>query len=1126
MFIHLHLHSSYSLTEGAIKPKALVKHCKSENIPAVAVTDTNDLFGAMEFALEAASNGIQPIIGTQIELAGKAGQLVLLAQTAQGYRNLCAIVSEIYLNRKNGEDLSVPLQYVLDKAEGIIALTGGKEGLLAKALLEGKRELAQSQVEQLFTAFGDRLYIELQRHGLPHEKVIESDLIDFAYKYNIPLVATNEPYFLEPDMFEAHDALLCIADKTFVHEANRRRVTPEHYFKSDVEMQSLFKDLPEAIENTVEIAKRCSFLLQEIKPLLPKFSDDENKEIVDRATEGLKWRLENYVKDKPHEPYYDRLKFELDTIVKMGFAGYFLIVSDFIGWAKDHDIPVGPGRGSGAASVIAWALKITDLDPLHFNLLFERFLNPERVSMPDFDIDFCQERRDEVIRYVQQRYGDDRVAQIITFGKLQARAVVRDVGRVLNMPLGQVDRIAKMIPNNPANPITLEEAIAGDPEMQALRESDQILNKLFTIALQLEGLNRNASTHAAGVVIGDRPLVELLPVYRDEEGNMPATQFNMKYIEQAGLIKFDFLGLKTLTVIQKAIEMIAHKTGEKLDILKIPLDDEITYKLLSAGNTAGVFQVESAGMRDVLVKMRPDRFEDIIALVALYRPGPMDNIPQFIDVKNGKQEADYLHPKLRPMLEETYGIMVYQEQVMQAAQILSGYTLGGADLLRRAMGKKIQSEMDAQRAQFIKGAAEHSQVDAGQASAIFDQVDKFAGYGFNKAHAAAYALISYQTAWLKANYPVEFMAASMTLDMGNTDKLAGFKQELDRMGIALLPPDINKSIVTFAVEDGAIRYALGAIKGVGADAMQMLINERSAKGGFKSLEDLMKRVDSKCMNKRILESLISAGAFDNMVPNRAKIYNAVEAILAFTARAADERSTGQTSLFGGSAAVEEEKIPLPDMKDWALLEKLGYEFDAIGFYLSSHPLEAQAGLLRANGITFVNDVAEKMQASPKQLFKMAAVILKKQEKVSSKSGNRFGILTLSDPTGVFEGMLYSENLMRFRSVIEEGKPFSLKVLAELNGEQVRFLVQDIQKFEDVLNRNIRDITLTLSRTEQIKTLKENLDAAEKGSVGVLVHIDDRKHGTCEFRLPGRWNLTAQKAELWQRDGVADKIGFV
>ncbi len=824
-FVHLRVHSAYSLSEGAIKIKALVELAKRHGMPAVAITDTGNLFGALEFAQAAEAAGVQPIIGCQIALrreerevhagvgAASPDQLVLLAKDEVGYRSLLKLVSRSFLASSGGAAPQLALADIAGANGGLLALTGGVKGPVGRLLAEGQLPAAEALLLELARVFAGRLYVELQRHGLAIEDQVEGPLLDLAYRHGLPLVATNEAFFADEGMFEAHDALLCIAEGTYISEPERRRLTPEHRFKSAAEMRECFRDIPEAVDNTLAIARRCSFYPSPRKPILPPFPTpsgiSEEEELKAQASEGLEGRLAAHVlkpgmsreeREAAARPYRERLRYELGVISQMGFAGFFLIVSDFIKWAKAQGIPVGPGRGSGAGSVVAWSLTITDLDPLRWGLLFERFLNPERVSMPDFDVDFCQERRDEVIHYVQERYGRDRVAQIITFGKLQARAVLRDVGRVLQMPYGQVDRICKMVPNNPANPVSLQKAIEGEPLLQHMRAEDETVARLIDIALKLEGLYRHASTHAAGVVIGDRPLDELIPLYRDPRSEMPVTQFNMKWVEAAGLVKFDFLGLKTLTVIARAAELLRQR-DILLDINAIPLDDKLTYEMLTGGETTGVFQLEGSGMRDVLRRLKPDRFEDIIAIVALYRPGPMDDIPKYINVKNGIEPADYLHPSLEPILKETFGIMVYQEQVMQIAQELSGYTLGGADLLRRAMGKKIREEMEAQRKGFIEGAVVRG-VDPAQAAGIFDKVNKFAGYGFNKCHSAPYALIAYQTAFLKANYPVEFFAASMAYDLGNTDKLNVFRQELQRINIMLLPPDINRSEVGFTVETG------------------------------------------------------------------------------------------------------------------------------------------------------------------------------------------------------------------------------------------------------------------------------------------------------------------------------------
>jgi DNA polymerase-3 subunit alpha len=1126
-FIHLHTHSAYSLAEGAIKTKDLIKLCVKKGMPAVAITDTNNLFGALEVAMEAASNGVQAIIGAQVDMQQGAGQLVLLAQSDAGYRNLCRLVSAAYMESDATKPWSLDLAELAKHNDGLICLTGGSEGLIARAIIAGQAELAAQYLDTLQSAFGDRLYIELQRHNLAAERQSEEALLDLAYARNIPIVATNDCYFATPDMHEAHDALLCIAEGRYVSETDRRKVTKDHYFKSGQEMAGLFADLPEAIENTAIIAQRCAFLLETVKPILPAFPTaqgrSEAEELSVQAQDGLKWRLENYVladvaeadKAATIKEYEDRLEFELNTIIKMGFSGYFLIVSDFIKWAKDHDIPVGPGRGSGAGSLVAWSLKITDLDPIRLGLLFERFLNPERVSMPDFDVDFCQNGRDRVIAYVQERYGTDRVAQIITFGKLQARAVVRDVGRVLQMGYGAVSRIAGMIPNNPANPVTLEEALEADPELRAARDGDATTGRLIRIALQLEGLYRHASTHAAGVVIGDRPLQELVPLYRDPRSPMAITQFNMKYVEQAGLVKFDFLGLKTLTVIKTAEDLIEKTAGDHLDMLKIPFDDEKSYELLSGGSGVGVFQLESGGMRDTLKKLKPNRFEDIVALVSLYRPGPMDNIPKYISVKEGREAPDYLHPRLKPILEETFGIMIYQEQVMQAAQLLAGYTLGGADLLRRAMGKKIKAEMDAQRDRFVEGAKDTSAVPAEQASAIFDQIEKFAGYGFNKSHAAAYALIAYQTAWLKANYPVAFMAASMTLDKGNTDKLAVFKQELDKMGVKILPPDINASEVDFKVEGDAIRYALSALKGVGEGAMQAIIAERTANGLYKDLSDFVNRTEPRLLNKRMWEALVTAGVFDSLHSHRAQLVESADLLLGHIARMAEERESGQESLFGGPSSSENSDLPpLPQVATWDNFTKLGYEFDAVGFYLSAHPLDGKQALLSRLNVTLRAELEDKLGFGGSTRFTMAGVILKKQEKMSAK-GNKFGILQLSDPTGAFEGMLYSENLIKFRDLLNEGTNVILSVTAEARDDQLRLLIHEIKPLEELAQQSLRAITFQLGDAKAVSQIGEMLlPLKDKGKVSVRVEIEAEEKCAL-FALPGEWGITPEICQKLQ-----------
>lgn len=1134
-FIHLHVHSAYSLAEGAMPVKTLVKKAAMMGMPAIAITDSSNLFGAMEFSLEASKAGIQPIIGSRVLVGDEEHQLVLLVQSKQGYLNLCELLTQSYVTSDGVSKPRLTWEGISKHAEGLICLSGAVKGPIGQALLAKQNDLALQKAQELKSIYGDRFYIELQRHDTADENLIEDAMIEIAYAENIPLVATNDCYFPSPDFYQAHDALMCIAEGRYVSEEDRRKVTKHHFLKSPEDMVKLFADVPEAVANTVVIAKRCHYFLSVVKPILPPFVTEsglpEPQELKKQAEEGLLWRLEHYVYKSEQtaeerqavlKTYQDRLAFELNTINNMGFPGYFLIVSDFIKWAKANNIPVGPGRGSGAGSLVAWALQITDLNPLQFNLLFERFLNPERVSMPDFDVDFCQDRRDEVIRYVQNRYGHDHVAQIITFGKLQARAVVRDVGRVLQMPYGQIDKIAKMIPANPANPVTLEEALDADPELRNQRSDEQI-DRLLTIALQLEGLYRHASTHAAGVVIGDRPLQQLCALYKDPKSDIPATQFNMKYVEQAGLVKYDFLGLKTLTVIQKAVEFIKLVHNIDIEILKIPLDDTKTYEMISSGASTGVFQLESTGMRDTLKKMKPNRFEDIIALVSLYRPGPMDNIPTYIDVKDGRLEPDYLHPKLKPILEETYGIMVYQEQVMQAAQLLAGYTLGGADMLRRAMGKKIKEEMDAQRALFVDGAAKHSDVKPERAIEIFEIIEKFAGYGFNKSHAAAYALVAYQTAWLKANYPVEFMAASMTLDMGNTDKLAVFKQALQEMKIPLLLPDINKSVVEFKVENGAVRYALAAVKGVGVQAMETVLSERDKNGEFKNLEDFLKRMDSRTLNKRQFENLVAAGAFDSIHPIRAQLYEGAESLVHYAAALAEERKSAQNSLFAMEATASTDLVShhLPQITEWSPLEKLSNEFSAIGFYLSAHPLDSKQAQLERMRIIRYSEILQKLSDRPMLRVQLAGVLLRKSEKISQKSGNKFAFLTLSDTSGVYEVLLFSEVLTRSRDFLEIGKSILLSADAEMKEDALRLTVQDVKPLDEMLIDKVHEVSLTFDHSNQMTELKTALERAGEGKSAVSISIVspavDKK---VKLRLPGLYNFTPElRDELYRLQGL-------
>ena len=1135
-FIHLRTHSAYSLSTGAIKTEKLVELCRRHRMPAVAVTDTGNLFGALEIATACAEAGIQPIIGCELAIrrpesaesglrAGKIGlapspdTLVLLVQDEAGYGNLLKLVSKAFLDTESGETPQIDLALLEAHGEGLIALTGGPSGAVGRLLGEGQDEAAQAMLARLGQIFPGRLYIELMRHGMVSEDRIETALIEFAYRGGLPLVATNDAHFAERDLYDAHDALLCISEGTVLSNPNRKRLTPEHYFKSAAEMRVLFADLPEAVDNTVAIARRCAFMPEPRRPILPPYQSESGRTEADElramAAFGLERRLETQLfradmtaekRGEAAKPYLDRLEFELGIIVKMGFAGYFLIVAEFIQWAKAHGIPVGPGRGSGAGSVVAWSLTITDLDPIRFGLLFERFLNPERISMPDFDIDFCQDRRDEVIRHVQEKYGRDRVAQIITFGKLQSRAVLRDVGRVLEMPYGQVDRICKLVPNNPANPVPLKQAIENEPALVEMRDSDESVARLMAIALKLEGLYRHASTHAAGVVIGDRPLDRLVPLYRDPRSDMPVTQFNMKYVESAGLVKFDFLGLKTLTVMSRAVELLARR-GIALDLSTIPLDDAASFEMLTRADTVGVFQVEGQGMRDVLKKLRPNCFEDIIALVALYRPGPMDDIPKYLRAKHGEEKPDYLHPSLEPILRESYGVMVYQEQVMQIAQVLSGYSLGSADLLRRAMGKKIKSEMEAQRKNFLDGAAARG-VSAAQAETIFEKVEKFAGYGFNKCHSAPYAMVAYQTAYLKANHPVEFLAASMTLDLGNTDKLNVFRQECGRLGIKLLPPDINRSAVEFGVEETpegpAIRYALAAVKGVGALAMRAVVEERDTGGPFKDLTDFSCRIDARSFNKRQFESLAKAGAFDPLNANRAQTLAAAELLLRHANASAQERDSQQVNLFGG-AATAAPRIVLPHQTDWVPMERLQYELEALGFYLSSHPLDAYGKSLARIGVVRSSDLLAQLAMGGVTRFKLAGIMVSKKER-SSARGNRFAFLQMSDASGFFEVTVFSEVLSQARALLEPGQKILVTADARVEEESVRLTAQRIEALDGVVAQAAAGLKIFLDRPEALQKLRDTIacESGGKGRITVVVPLSPARQ--VEIALPGGFRI--------------------
>ena len=1124
-FIHLRVHTEHSLLEGAVPVKKLIKMAKAADMPAVAVTDTNNMFAALEFSVTALGEGVQPIVGCQVSVAYEvaapgekvkpAAPVVLLAQSEAGYLNLMKLNSCLYID-KGGALPQVTVDELERHAAGLICLTGGADGPLGRTVLAGHLPKARALLQRLALAYPDRLYVELQRHpgeggALPEgEAASEAVMVDLAYDLRLPLVATNDVYFPKADMYLAHDAMICIAEGAYVDQSQpRRRLTAQHYFKSEAEMATLFADLPEALQNTVEIAKRCAFGVYKRKPILPKFADDEVQELRRQANEGLQARLRIIPHSVTPEEYQARLDFELDIIEKMGFPGYFLIVADFIKWAKDHGIPVGPGRGSGAGSLVAYALTITDLDPLRYALLFERFLNPERVSMPDFDIDFCMDRREEVIQYVQKKYGREKVAQIITFGALLSKAAVRDVGRVLQMSYGQVDRLSKMIPVEGVKPVSITKALADEPRLREAAK-EEIVARLLGFAEQIEGLYRNASTHAAGVVIGDRPLDELVPLYQDPRSDMPATQFNMKWVEAAGLVKFDFLGLKTLTVIQNCMELLKLR-GIEFDINLIPLDDKPSYDLYAAAKTVAVFQVESSGMMDALRRMKPTCIEDIVALVALYRPGPMENIPVYCEVKNGLRDLQSLHPTIDHILKETQGIIVYQEQVMQIAQVMGGYSLGGADLLRRAMGKKIAEEMAKERPKFIEGAFQTHGVPKEKAGEVFDLLEKFANYGFNKSHAAAYAVVSYQTAYLKANYPAEFMAAVMNCDMHLTDKLAVYKREVDKLGIKTVAPSVNTSLATFTVREGRVIYALGALKGVGAEAMQLIVRARMTERGekpFTTLFDVARRVELKRVGKRPLEMLARAGAFDELDPNRARVFEALDPLVAFSAAIHEARSSSQVSLFGESGAdIPEPRLPFRD--DWLPVERLGQEHQAIGFYLSGHPLDDYMSALKRKDVKTLTEVTALAERGP-LVAKIAGSVSAKQERKSAK-GNRFAFVSLSDPTGLYEVTVFSDTLEAARDFLEPGMNVVLTVEANLEGDTLKLLARAATPIDQVAaDAGAQAIRVHLNRAEAIPSLAALLEKVEgRNKAQVTLCVPDDQGREIDVTLPNPYPLTPQ-----------------
>ncbi len=1116
-FVHLRIQSSYSMLEGAVRPSHITDACIQYKMPAAAITDRNNLFAAMSFSEALSSAGVQPIIGAllairrpgEVTIGGKPlhDTLLLLAQDETGYGNLISLISRAHLEADPAEGAHVCLEDLMGKADGLIALTGGAEGAVARMLAEAQASAAEAYLDTLERLFPARLYVELNRTGNPVEQASEARLIDLAYARNLPLVATNPVAFPDRGFSQAHDVLLCIADSAYVETAERRRVSPECWLKPPSEMERLFRDVPEALANTAIIAQRCGVMAPSRDPILPSLAGDRAGEAIklaELARAGLEKRL---ARKAETEAYFKRLDYELEIINNMGFAGYFLIVADFIQWAKGQGIPVGPGRGSGAGSVVAWALTITDLDPIALGLLFERFLNPERVSMPDFDIDFCETRRGEVIRYVQERYGRDQVAQIITFGKLKARAVLKDVGRVLQMPYGQIDRLAKLIPNHPTDPWTLERAVNGVSELATEQKRDSAVANLISLARKLEGLPRHASTHAAGVVIGDRPLDQLVPLYRDPRSDMPVTQFDMKWVEKAGLVKFDFLGLKTLSVLQRALDLLK-KRGVDLDLSTIPWDDPDVFALLAKGDTVGVFQLESEGMRRTLAQVKPDTFGDIIALVSLYRPGPMDNIPSFAARKHGTEDVDYLHPKLEPILKETYGVIIYQEQVMQIAQVLAGYSLGEADLLRRAMGKKKQEEMDAQKVRFMEGAAAGG-VDKDQADYIFELVAKFAGYGFNKSHAAAYALIAYQTAYLKAKYPVEFYAASMAYDIHLTDKLSIFVDDMKRMGVECLGPCVNNSEADFSVEDGKVRYALAGLKGVGERAMETLVEARAQGGPFKSLSDFAERVDPKLLNKRQIESLVCAGAFDVLEPNRAKTYAMAEAILAAANSAAEARITQQGALFGGEGAGSAIALVGPNAVGvWSMAEVMAQEKDAFGFYFAAHPLSAWQHVLDTRGaktyVRICDDGNGASYGNNRESVIMAGLVEGARWRTPQNGrSERYLLATLSDAGGQYMASCFDDDVqpdLEAAAAINDVVLINAELLWRDGEDAPRVTIRGLTPLADLSKTTRGKLDIRVSCSKAIPALQAKIATLPSGRGVIDMNVALQGAGLANIRV--------------------------
>ena len=1117
-FIHLRQFSNYSLLESSFRINEIINLCKDNKMPAIALTDKQNLFGAFEFSLEAQKNGIQPILGINLEFDNfddleAPSTLLFLIKDYKGYKNVINLMTKLY---SNDEKNLLDFEDLKNNNEGIICLSGGIDGPIGKSFLSGNVSLAEKILQNLKSIYKDNLFVEITRSGLENEKKTENFFLSLANKHNLPIVATNNNYFSDISMHEATDALLCIKNIDKLSNPQRKVISKDFLFKSPSEMIKTFQDIPESISNTILIAKKCSFMLESTKPRLPKFLSstiDENNEIHKLSHKGLEKKLLEINSDDikfNKKKYEERLNYELSIIKKTGYSGYFLIVSDFISWAKKQSIPVGPGRGSGAGSLVAWSLGITDLDPIKYDLLFERFLNPDRVTLPDFDIDFCQEKRDDVLKYVVKKYGKKRVSQIITFGTLQSRNVVRDVGRVLQLPYSQVDNIAKMIPYNPANPISLNEALNNESKFQELKKNDDSISKLLDISLKLEGLYRHASTHAAGIVIGDQNLDEKIPFFKDDpKTGLPVTQFSMKFIEEAGLIKFDFLGLKTLTIINKTCELI-NKKNNKINLNSISLQDTKTFNLLKEGKTIGCFQLESKGVREYLKKLSPDRFEDIVAMISLYRPGPMEYIENYIKRKHGKEDIIYPHPKLESVLSETYGITIYQEQVMKIAQTLAGFSLSQADTLRWAIGKRKRTLMSSLKKDFIDGCIKNN-VKEYQAESIFKQVETFAGYGFNKSHAAGYALIAYQTAFLKANYPVEFMTASINYELNNTNKINKYLDDCKSMNIEILRPNINYSNTLFTIElDGQnnknIRYGLSALKNVGSSSTIKIINERKRNGKYKNINDFCTRLNDENINIRQLEFLIKSGSFDEIEKNRAKLFNNINKIVQIIRE--NEKNINQNSLFSNN--LENDNVINFDnkLKEWSKSTKLNFEYEALGFYLSQHPLEDFNIFLKKNNFLNFKEIEnsfEDLKNDEKKYFKIAALPVDIKER-TSKKGNKYAYVQFSDNTSNFEAIVFSDILNTSSELIKNHELLLLTLEIAKNDNNINLRVQEVLSLKQFINESNKKIRILADEKMDIDKLREHLNKYkdQHGSeINLLVDINQK---LVNISIPGKYDF--------------------